>query len=736
MWKNDTFSSVVEQLLCGRLGKAIDLLDNYMLAHPGLNETEPLRLLRADYSLMAEYWLRGYDDPERQQLYAQLLRRTYTASCNIERAERIRQTPYLASICNRAGQSRNDWAIATVRSELEEFVSNIALLSLEPEHTRQKKADSLYLQHQQSMRNIFDYVWTGRLWREQQAAAFLDLLLSPTIDSRDQQLLVSAITISGMNMFDIEKFRTLTQVYQQSVDEQVRQRALVGWVLCADSSKAALFDEMGHIIDSLCQDEHCRQELAELQMQLVLCTATEDDSRRIRNEIMPDLLNNNQWRITGHGIEEVEESTLEDILHPDAAEQNIERMEESMQKMMDMQKQGSDIYFGGFSQMKRFPFFDDISNWFAPFYPEHPGVSKIWNGTQSHRFLQTITRAGAFCDSDKYSFVLAFQQVLSHMPPSLLKLVEDGEATPIPVGGELSVEEQQQPAFMRRLYLQNLYRFFRLYPMRNEFVNPFASRHIFFANPLFATTALQQQYSQMAAFMIKRKAKEQAVSVLKAVDDQHHDYQYYMLAGSLALHGTILSSPAYPASYYYAEADKLKLGNERTMAGLARAYFNEQHYEQACNVYDQLNTLHPNHPSYELSLAVCWLNINKHEEALQLLFKLNYNQPDDLAVLRSLAWALVLNNKLEQAAKHYERLVDTDTPEATDHLNYGYCLWFQRDIKQAVRQFHLFATRMSPQSNTPDFDFEHEFMVAEQQLIARYGISNAEVQLMIDQIGS
>ena len=66
---------------------------------------------------------------------------------------------------------------------------------------------------------------------------------------------------------------------------------------------------------------------------------------------------------------------MEDILHPGASEERMEKLEATYRRMMDMQKQGADIYFGGFSQMKRFPFFYDISNWLVPFYIQHPTCS-------------------------------------------------------------------------------------------------------------------------------------------------------------------------------------------------------------------------------------------------------------------------------------------------------------------------------------------------------------------------
>lgn len=52
------------------------------------------------------------------------------------------------------------------------------------------------------------------------------LLISPTVDSNDQQLLVSAVTLSLLNQYDIVKFRVLVNVYRRSQQVAVQQRAL------------------------------------------------------------------------------------------------------------------------------------------------------------------------------------------------------------------------------------------------------------------------------------------------------------------------------------------------------------------------------------------------------------------------------------------------------------------------------------------------------------------------------
>lgn len=100
-------------------------------------------------------------------------------------------------------------------------------------------------------------------------------------------------------------------------------------------------------------------------MQLIFSLNAEKDTNTIQKEIMPDLMKNQNFQVTQFGLVEREEDPMEDILHPEASEQRMEKLEATFGRMMDMQKQGSDIYFGGFSQMKRFPFFYDICNWFT-----------------------------------------------------------------------------------------------------------------------------------------------------------------------------------------------------------------------------------------------------------------------------------------------------------------------------------------------------------------------------------
>ncbi|MBO4811230.1 MAG: tetratricopeptide repeat protein [Prevotella sp.] len=736
MKKNETLDQIFQLVADARLGEAMDALENYLLGQVGQGsavrqqDLEQMNALRDDYRLMAEYWQRGYDDPQREAVAQRLLRRVWVLTANVYGRWMLLGSPFMKVLHQRPRTQHADWSIASVRNDMESFVTNLALLDLEPEHTRQQKTVDLYKEHAEQMRNLFDYILTSRQWSEGLADAFIGIVLSPTLASIDQQLIVSAVMLSAMQLFCPQKFRVLCEVYRQATDEQLRQRALIGWALTADGQASKVFPEVAQRIGDLCADERTQQELAEMQMQLFYCLQADQDRDTIQNEIIPDIMSGSKLKVTGRGLEEVEDEQLDDILHPEAEELAMERMEQSVQRMAEMQRQGADIYFGGFSQMKRFPFFNDVTNWFVPFYPQHPAISQTWNGTRASRLLKTITRLGAFCDSDKYSFVLAFNMVLDRLPKNVLKMVEEGEAMALPVGGEVSIVDQQQPAFVRRVCLQNLYRFFRLFSARGEFNNPFVEerRVLFFCNELFRQPSLSQQAMAVGRFLMKRRQWTEAMKVLSNIAPEKRGVPLYIMLGTAMQHLSSTSSPS-PAECFR-QALQMEPDNERAQAGLARALFASHDYEEALAVYEKLLALKPDHSSYQQGAAVCMLHVGREEEALQLLYKLSFLHADDVGVSRILAWALTLTGKFDQANKIYDQLLGVESPNPQDILNQAYCHWLAHRIGQAIPLFRRFVELQGD----ADFSLEQEFMQTEHQHLAQRGITDTEIRLMLDAV--
>ena len=724
MEAQNSFTSIFNHIIDHNLSGAITELEAFLAAHPHQVNSDRLHAIRTDMQLMADYWKRGFKDPQLPSLYQKLMQRMYVLCANISLQYHISQSSYLLSLLSKVRLSARDFSPLNIRDDLEAFVSEAALLELEPEHKRATRQKALYERHQQAMDVLFCYLYTSNQWTDSQAASIEEILVSPTVDSNDQQLMMSGIMLSLLEHFDMAKFRTLVHVYERAQDVYVRQRALVGWALTMDSQLAAsVYPEQITLVEKLVEQEQCCQELVELQHQLIMTMNAEEDTKTIQREIMPDLMNS-QFRMTRNGIEENEEDPMQDILNPGESERKIEQMEESYHRMMDMQKQGSDIYFGGFSQMKRFAFFNELSNWFMPFSIHHPVVEEALKGAGGSGFLQAMLERGPFCNSDRYSFVLAYHQVLSQIPQNIREMLDRNEASI----NEMNTEDLQKPSYIRLIYLQDLYRFYRLFSMRQLFVNPFdkeEARYLFCADPILSKTHLETSFNGIVAFLLKRKRTEEAVRVLKNYGAPRRDFQFWMMAGYLQQHtglshGSIVED--YDDLQCYQEALKLQPDNEKALVGYGRALFARELYQEALETYDKLLTINPEKKSYRLNRAVSMTNLGQYAGALKDLYRLNYEAPDDLNVSRVLAWTLVCEGKYDAAVKIYNTLLAGDV-QPGDLLNYGYCLWFSGHVDEAADCFHRF---LKESGFTPAYILENEAA-----LLKEKGITEPEQQLML-----
>ena len=484
---------------------------------------------------------------------------------------------------------------------------------------------------------------------------------------------------------------------------------------------------MHQMVVEACADESCRQELCELQMQLYYCMDAEKDRHVIQDDILPDIMKNSHMEITRQGLVEMDEDKLEEILHPDAEEQRMEQLEQSMQRMADMQKRGADIYFGGFAQMKRFGFFNDLSNWFVPYDTHHPAISTILKQTRGKKFLKLITRYAAFCDSDKYSMVLAYEQVLAHLPANMLKMVDDGEAVPMPLGGELSEEDRESAAYVRRSYLQNIYRFYRLFTARSAFDDVFDSQEkpfLFFNSRLIVGTGMEQQALQVAAFLSKRNCQRDAEQMLLRLPNMSKDFHYVLMMATLS------SVPELKKGFYLS-ALELKPDNEKALSGLARISFLQEDFGKALTLFDRLLELKPDNLGYQLNRAVCLMKLDRYEEAMKPLYKLNYEHPDDLRISRVLAWGQAMTDKMEHALRFYADITaDADRCLDEDLLNYGLCLWMNRDIRRAADLLRRYHEQQEDKGALKTEIFAHE-----RKSLTLHGISDAEMHLMMEIIG-
>lgn len=703
------------------LGAALRAVRKFVDANPHMIYDEELESIENDYRLMLDYMRRGFNDPHRSAIYNSLTTRLYRFASDMYMTYMTQHAAFFTDALRKSGNKQfND---EKIKSELEGFVADAAMLSLEIEPARTTKSNELYSRHNDFMQALFCHIIVSRQWSDHDSEFFNRLLLSPTIDSIDAQLLISAITLAAMNNMDINKFGVLIHVYLASTDEKIRQRALIGWVF-ALSSRTRVMPKMKNLVSEALSHDGVANELADLQKQIIFCMNAEQDTDTIRRDIMPELMKNNNLNITRFGINEKEDDPMADIFDPGASERAMEKMEESFQKMMNMQKAGSDIYFGGFSQMKRFPFFYNVANWFYPFYIEHPEISRTAGNLKDTPLLVNILNSGPFCDSDKYSFTLAISSVISRLPDNMKEMLNSPEV----LGQVVSPEDQRQPAYIRRMILQDMYRFFRLYPQREQLVNPFDAKHfIFVSDDLFNNTDIQTLVPDLCYFMIKHKNGNALRNILSKNTDENNP-KMLLVRGMYELN--FAKQPEKAVEVF----EKLKAedtGNRRVLSLLARSYFECGKFEDSAACYQTLHDSDPQNKTVALNLCVALSKAKKYSDAINLLYRLDIENPDSSAVKRVLAWTLSGLGKYDQAEKEYSRLTSADDAENGDWLNAGYCQWMKGNTAEAVK---LFARFMENRRNT---GLNRKYCISEEfandkEFLNEHGISDTDIHLMAD----
>lgn len=720
---DEILSSAINNLMDKRLDVAIELLEQLYVQRPTLIGHSELEAVKNDYQLMVDYMERGFTDDKRASLYLSLLQRLYRVAADLEISWRCKNVIVYVDAFRISDHLNTSHDF--IRSVLESFVSDVAMLSLLPEAERTEKAKDLYDRHQVFINRLFNTLWTSCQWSDDDCAFYAGLMLSPMVDVVDQQLLVSAVTLGAMNQFDINKFKALTTVYQQSTDERVRQRALVGWVLSVFEGMD-IFPEQDEIIRKLCENKDTIRELYTLQIQFFYSQDTEKDNEKLQRDIMPYLVEGSNITIGRLGIVEKEEDSLENILNQDAEDKRMEQMEEKVRKMMEMQKQGSDIYFGGFRQMKRFPFFNDLANWFTPFYIDHPALRTTIERIGQPNILETITNQGNFCESDKYSLAFAMESIINQIPGNIKEMM-GSEGAFAPMGTTL---DKSNPTYICRAYIQDLYRFFRLYRSSNELINPFIDNHkssfvadtFFFVYKSFIGTGLDEYKMRLALYLYKHKNMDKLVELMSTFHVE--DTNYNILMGYINLY---FGKPdvAYQIFNMVLQEDT---ENQWALKGMARAAMDCEDYDTAEHTYSQLLRLEPDNINYAVKRCVTLLKTERYAEAREGLFRLDYQYPDNMNVKRVFAWTMLLDKSLDKASQLYDRIL-SDAPMAEDYLNSGYCWWAKGNIGQAKNSFQAWITMTKGNK-----DRLLEEIRNDQKVLDLYGITEIDCLLMVNLI--
>ncbi len=688
---------------------------------PAIEETE------TTYKYMLQYMEQNFADPERHNLYHKLLTDAYTWADKAKRLQLVPVSTRLYYEKLRLCQLKPLRTLAELQLEMEAYTENMGINDLLND-SDSTSTDEISKRHEQAYSDMFHRIWLSGPWDLQEEEEARRLSSSLLVPVQDLSLLASALTLSLMETFDSRKMLLLLDCCQHTAEE-VRQRALVGTVLLLlfYDKRIPAYAALSARIRLLSEDPAFAKDVNTIQIQLWRSRETKKIDKKMREEIIPEMLKNAN-NITKAKLDLDEDEILEDT-NPDW-EDWMEKsgMNAKLMEMNELQMEGADIYMSTFSQLKTYPFFRDISNWFYPFDAQHSAVARATRkpGKRGNSLLSHILQSGVFCNSDKYSFALTIAQI----PEEQQKMMEaqfeaQNEANDEAVHEKMKAYSQR-PEILSNQYIQDLYRFFKVHPRRREFRD-------FFEEPLHLASAqtLKEAFSpaesklNLAEYLFAKHYAAEALAFYEELirNGEKNDAEIFQKTGYC-----YQQNKDYPhAIEAYWQADAKKPGNPWTLRHLAACHKQLKQYDEALACYRKAAQITPDNLNILFQIGYCLTETRRYEEALACFFKIEYSDPQSVKAQRAVAWCSFAAKKPEQALRYYRKITGNN-PQAQDYLNTGHVYWSMGDLQHAAGSYAK-AARLSP-SIASFIDLFNK----DGEILKEAGIPQEEIPLMRDLI--
>lgn len=688
---------------------------------------EKLSELETSYKYMIQYMLDGIDDPERPQVYNHLLTETYQLTDTV--CERILTRDSMTLYFGKKRYLHNTGkTLSQAFASLDNSVNELSLSELmnDKEIMLQKRKEV-----ERYAQEFFDYIWTNYPVDVEDYATLREALQPHRLSEAVSGLIVSALTLNIMHCFDDEKIAILIDTYNHHDSEEVQIRAICGVLvaLLRYHARLPLYEQLRNRISLLLDDTRFATDTRNILFQFIRCRDTDKISRKMTEEVLPKMM-----KLSPSLYKKIkEDDALGDI---ESLEHNPEWQElldqsgiaDNLMELNDLQMQGADVFMGTFSHLKGFTFFNEISNWFIPFMTNHTAITEVLGDDEwSKKFSNLLKSSGFLCNSDKYSFCLSLSQV----PESQRRMMATqfrGENMELQEAekAELYRQSRERENISNR-YLQDFYRFYKLFPRRSEFFD-------IFSMPIEQLLKIDE----FATIIHDEK-------LLKVLGEYFFKNEYYNDAAYIFVnlsHNNFTDSELYQktgycyqstgnfeeALEYYLKADLIKPNNLWTLRHIAICYRNMKKSEMALDYFLRAENLAPDNLSVNLNIGHCYLEQKQYDEALKYYFKVDYIDSKGTKARRPIAWCSFLAGKSEQAWRYYEKIL-ADNPTALDYLNAGHVSLAQGNIRQALTLYNQSIEKEG--NNTALFSKNFEQDIPD---LIQAGINPDDIPIIYDQI--
>lgn len=587
--------------------------------------------------------------------------------------------------------------IKEVKPTLEKFVSREAMLFLNHDLSKEEQDQAsarLYQEWEEYREKIFDRFVSSGYWNDEERAVVKDTILSPTVDSLTSQLLVSAITLSAATVFDMGKFTLLYDIYRLADDDEVKVRALLGWLLvstnCGCYEQQPDFRSFAEQLTEDCKnDSDLLAEIIKAQKMLAVTVFSEQKSIDYTNDIMSslskrflgelknkvaDLLDADEDMRNLFEIDEDEETSEEspirsvDINTDEDGIDNLDADIESPLSMDEMMDKGIDILLPQFKMLRdQTEFFTHLYNWFMPFYLKNPHITEALGFVDEKRkFCKAFCSTARSCPADAYSLANLIVSHPNEIPENIVDCYDDPEdegdgsepADEEEIVNEFFKEPGEHRAKRIRInYIRNLLRFSKFYTAKDEIFNILDEldddkpAYAVLAGPLFQDEFFDKYRMAIARYSFRREFPDLVEVMLEGVPCD--TLEMHFMKGWVCMQKGDNHSLCMAVDHFK-KMLKIKPDMKQVYLQLGICYRNLIQVDEYLENFDKLMEFKDSFSEEELfelkldKLKFIVMN-NRFEEAMPLAYELDYTHPEN-----QMAGALLTQLLVKIGGEHAE----------------------------------------------------------------------------------
>jgi tetratricopeptide (TPR) repeat protein len=684
------------------------------------------------YLNMLKYAFELKDDPQKEKVYNRLVKAIISLADDVK--EDIIRSNSLLNYYNLKilPESLSERVVSDVSKMVDK-------LMLQKESGEESQDDmgvhNIYAtqEYKDNIRAIFRVIWHSDKMKDTEIDLLDKISRSDTIAWYDKCILVSALTLSLIRHFDSNKINLLFGFYE-SGEIQVWQRALVGLVL-----GLAFYDKRNQYYPELMQRLKAIQGIKQIDssieiiiQQFIKARETEKVTRRIQQEILPEMI-----RIKSRLEEKLDLDNMLSSINPEDKNPEWETFfKESpdvynkLEEFTNLQMEGADVFLGAFAMLKQFDFFNEVNNWFIPFYKGNDYISASFDdlgeGIDLKQFGEGIEQSNFLCNSDKYSFCLNIR----HMPAFQKSTVMELFNMELKAMNEMAIDDAliNSDALTRVIitqYFHDLYRFYKLHPLRAEFDDifnlPVAIYETgFFKNWIDDISVLRN----IGEFFFEKNYFKEAQLIFTQIVETNNNYELFEKIGYCCQQLGEFNR----ALEYYHKAELLDKNRLWLINRIAWCYKKKGEYELAVGYYLEAEKLEPDNLQVQAYLGHIYMETGEYEKALKYYFKVEYLQPENHKVYRPISWCSFMLGKFDNAAKYLEKSLLHDAGK-NDYMNLGHIYWCRGEKQKAIENY-----RLSLKISNMDVDWFSRLLHDDSKYLELHGIHAIDILLMIDYI--